>query len=293
MILTADLNQLDQEIERALITGNEDDLPILGYGEINPVLRWSSSEGFLAVKRLPIFDTNERLFRYQSQFDEFISALRASQINVIESKLIVVNRDDGRFAAYCIQPALLSQALLPEVIRLSDDNKRREIFTALSKIIVAAISDQVGLDAQISNWGLGESGLVYLDVTTPMLRDESGNDRLDTDLFVASFPAVTRPMIRTFLLKRILNPYFSRRASVLDLIGNLYKENLEAAIPLAIETFNHQLTLNITSNEVKNYYRHDARFWGFGQWTRRLDRYWQRHIRRRPYPFLLPGRVPR
>ena len=81
--------------------------------------------------------------------------------------------------------------------------------------------------------------------------------------------------------------------AVLDLIGNLYKENLEAAIPLAIETFNHQLTLNITSNEVKNYYRHDARFWGFGQWTRRLDRYWQRHIRRRPYPFLLPGRVPR
>ena len=74
MILTADLNQLDQEIERALITGNEDDLPILGYGEINPVLRWSSSEGFLAVKRLPIFDTDERLFRYQSQFDEFISA---------------------------------------------------------------------------------------------------------------------------------------------------------------------------------------------------------------------------
>ena len=132
MILTADLNQLDQEIERALITGNEDDLPILGYGEINPVLGWSSSEGLLAVKRLPIFDTNERLFRYQSQFDEFINALRASQINVIESKLIVVNRDDGRFAAYCIQPALLSQALLPEVIRLSDDNKRKEIF-CLSK----------------------------------------------------------------------------------------------------------------------------------------------------------------
>ena len=236
MILTVDLNQLDQEIEQALITGNEDGLPILGYGEINPVLKWASPKGFLAVKRLPIFDTNERLFRYQSQFDEFINTLRASQINVIESKLVVVNRNDGRFTAYCIQPALLSQELLPEVIRLSDDNKRKEIFTAISKIIVTAINDQIGLDAQISNWGLGESGLVYLDVTTPMLRNESGHDRLDTELFVASFPAVTRPMIRTFLLKRILDPYFSHRASVLDLIGNLYKENLEAAIPLAIET---------------------------------------------------------
>jgi hypothetical protein len=33
--------------------------------------------------------------------------------------------------------------------------------------------------------------------------------------------------------------------------------------------------------------------WALLQRARRVDRAWQRHVRRRPYPFLLPGPVDR
>jgi hypothetical protein len=44
---------------------------------------------------------------------------------------------------------------------------------------------------------------------------------------------------------------------------------------------------------VRRYYRSDARLWGVLLRIRRLDRAWQRHVRRRSYPFLLPQRIER
>ncbi len=49
----------------------------------------------------------------------------------------------------------------------------------------------------------------------------------------------------------------------------------------------------ITSEEAERYYRDDARMWELLQRLRRADRWWQRTVRRRPYPFLLPGRIAR
>jgi len=293
MNTTSVLNQLDDQIEQALATGHEDSLPILGYGEINPVLQWSGANGPIAVKRLPIFDSAIRLEKYRNQFDEFVTTLRNRGIEVIESRLEVIKRVDGNQVVYCIQPALARAVLLPEVIRYADHAKRIEIFSLLSDALISAISPQLGLDAQVSNWGLADGKLTYLDVTTPMLRDASEKDRLDTDLFVASFPAISRSFIRNFLLRRILNPYFSSRTAALDLIGNLHKERLGFAIPLAVEIFNDRLTTDLSIDEVRHNYRREARLWGFGQWIRRCDRTWQRRVRRRSYPFLLPGRVPR
>lgn len=49
----------------------------------------------------------------------------------------------------------------------------------------------------------------------------------------------------------------------------------------------------MTAGDVRRYYARDARMWALLLGLRRLDRWWQLNVRRRPYPFLLPGRIER
>jgi hypothetical protein len=102
-----------------------------------------------------------------------------------------------------------------------------------------------------------------------------------------------RPLVRHFLLEGILAPYFTPRSSTLDLLANLHREALGTWVPVGVELANERLDTDITVEEAGHHYRRDARLWRLLQRLRRLDRFWQRNIRRRPYPFLLPGRIPR
>ena len=56
---------------------------------------------------------------------------------------------------------------------------------------------------------------------------------------------------------------------------------------------NQHLDAPLTGEEARRYYRRDAMMWALLQRLRRADRWWQRRIRRRRYPFLLPGRIER
>ena len=49
----------------------------------------------------------------------------------------------------------------------------------------------------------------------------------------------------------------------------------------------------ISDRAISRYYRSDAVMWEVLQRLRRADRWWQRTIRHRSYPFLLPGKVDR
>jgi hypothetical protein len=49
----------------------------------------------------------------------------------------------------------------------------------------------------------------------------------------------------------------------------------------------------MTVADVRRYYRSDARLWALLLRIRTLDRSWQRRVRRRPYPFLLPREIER
>jgi hypothetical protein len=44
----------------------------------------------------------------------------------------------------------------------------------------------------------------------------------------------------------------------------------------------------IAAHQVARDYARDARLWSLMLSLRRADRWWQRTIRQRPYPFLLP-----
>jgi hypothetical protein len=293
VITLPDLRYLDDAVRHALASGDESALHVLGYGEISSVVAWPDANGPHACKRLPRFDDREHFEDYRALFDEYVTALRGTGVVVHESHLATVDQPDGRVVAYCVQPVLPRGVLAPALLRTADEARGREVLTTVVDHIATTVQPTLGIDAQLSNWAAAGGGLVYLDVTTPLLRDGDGKDRLDTELFMASLPALFRPIVRRFLLDSILDPYYSPRRAALDVTGNLRKEGLAAHVPTAVAVANERLAIDLTAEEVEAHYRRDARLWSILQRARRVDRTWQRHVRRRPYPFLLPGPVER
>jgi hypothetical protein len=291
---TVDIAPLERAVEDALASGDESALHVLGYGEITSVLAWPAADGPWACKRLPVFDSQDRLADFRTQFAQYVTALQERGVKVHDSRIEVVTTDAGT-VAYIVQPTLEPSTLGPAALRGSSEADGRALLNAIIDHIAEVVTPGVGLDAQLANWGLVDDELVYFDVSTPMLRDERGRDLLDTELFLSSLPPFLRPVVRKFLLGSILDQFFEPRAASLDLAANLYKERLGEWVPVIFELANQRFQPEraLTVDEARRYYRRDMRVWGMLQTTRRLDRAWQQRVRRRPYRFLLPGRINR
>ena len=290
----AELHIVEQAIDAALFSGNTSALRILGYGEISSVVAATFDAGDFACKRLPLFDTPARLDAYRQCSDDYLAALTTAGVQVWPTVVRVLTRpDDERLAAYCVQPVLPADELLPAVFAQTDEANGVALFTRVRDTLLHGVGPRLGIDGQLSNWALHDGELVYLDVSTPMLRDADGREALDTDLFIASLPWLLRGLVRRFMLGDILDKYYEPRGVILDLLGNLYKERLERLVEPLRALANERLSPAISAAEVLRYYRADARMWALLQRLRRLDRAWQRVVRRRVYPFLLPGRIER
>jgi hypothetical protein len=288
---TVDVAALEQTVEHALLRGDEGGLHVLGYGEITTVVAWPDADGPFACKRLPLF-TPERFAAYRPAFDDYLVALAERGVDVLRTDLVHQARDDGWIVAYCIQPVMPTPTLLPQVLRDAadngDDSRIRALLDELIAHVARVVDDRVGIDAQVSNWAVGDHGLVYLDVSTPFLRDADGHDRFDCDTYLESIPAVCRGLARRFVIPGVVQTYHSTRSIVLNLAGHLTKEGLDAWIPLTLELARARLGVDLSPAAARRHYRNDVRLWEFIQRLRRIDRAWQRHVRRRPYPFLLP-----
>jgi len=286
------LEELEREVERALETASPGGLDVLGYGEISTVLRCEHEGRPFACKRLPPFPDREHVEAYARLFERYIAELEAQGVGVVPSELRVLPRD-GELVVYCVQPVYPAGALLPNVMQQLDPEGALGRLEAVLDAMGRVISDRRGLDAQISNWVLDGERLLYLDVTTPLLRDETGHDELDLELFLASLPGALRPVVRRFMLSDILDKYYELRGAALDLAGNLHKEGLGELVPGFAERASRRCGSPLAADEAWRYYRSDARMWALLQRLRRVDRLWQRKVRRRVYPFLLPGKIER
>jgi hypothetical protein len=289
-----ELATLDAAIDHALASGDESGIDVLGYGEISSVIRYRFDAGEYACKRLPLFDSQARFEGYRETFGKYLSALDSRGIRVVPSALTSYPRDDGQVAGYCLQPALPGDSLAPaRLAAVSSSAEAAAMFGELLDHILDTVGGTVGLDGQLSNWVVVDGELAYLDVTTPMLRDTFGRELLDEELFLASLPWALRRIVRTFMLQDILETYYNPRSVIVDLLGNLYKERLDKWIDPFLALANRRLDKEISAGEVRAYYRSDARTWALLQRLRHADRFWQRKIRRRVYPFLLPGKIER
>jgi len=288
-----ELATLEGRVENALATADDRELDVLGYGEVTLVLRLETARGAFACKRLPVFPDRQRLEAYRRCLDEYLERLAERRLRVADTELWHMTLPTGRVVAYCVQQALPVKRLCSTLLHSEGDAWAADFFARFLDSVDRVVTPDTGLDAQASNWMDLDGELTYLDVTTPMMRDTRGRERLDVRLFFTSLPWVLRDAVRLSMSRSIFDKFYQRRGVVLDFLGNLHKERLDRLVPLFLDQAAARLPHPITVEEVAAYYRDDAQMWELIQRLRRADRFWHRRIRRRTYPFLLPPAVRR
>ena len=294
MIEIAELAALEAAVQRTLSTGEESRLRVLGYGEISLVVGWPTDVPAWACKRLPPFPNRAAFDRYARTVVDYLAALGAHGVDVVETEVLSVPGPDETVSGYAVQPALAAASVLaPRVLAAADPAEGHPLVDAVVTTTVGVLGPRLGFDAQLSNWVWEDGRLRYLDITTPFLFSEDGALQMDMELLLASLPWAMRAAVGRFVVPDVMDRFRDPRRTLVDLCGNLLKERLEAWLPRFVETANAHVTPAITEAEVRKFYASDARLWSVMLRVRRLDRAWQRRVRRRTYPFLLPGRIER
>lgn len=292
LVTPAELADLEARVEHALATGDVGALRILGYGEITLVLGWPAGEPRVAAKRLPVFADAGRAAAYGSLVEEYVDRLAERGIRVLPTQWHTVSTGGGRVAGYVVQEVLPAGSLASRLLA-EEPELGAEVLTAVLDAVDGTVGPECGLDAQISNWAWVDGSLRYFDVTTPLLGDGAGRTRLDLGLLTSPLPAAVRPAVTRYVAPGIVSAYHDLRSVVVDLVGNLLKERLDGLVDTAVALGNERVTPAITRAEIDRWYTTDARMWEVLLRLRRADRWWQRRVRRRTYPFLLPGAIER
>jgi hypothetical protein len=273
----------------------------------------------LALKRLAaLFRASDgaALDAYEHTVATYVDALAARGLRCVPTAVLRCPRDDGCVAAYLAQPRLARERLLPVYLHdaATSHGAALTVFGALLDAIAGVVDARVGLDGQLSNWVLdvdpagivpGDAGsvrLLYLDNSTPFMKDGAMREMLDLGAFLVTLPWLIRVIANRFLLNGIIAKYYSARLVVLDLLGNMLKERLEALLPAFLDAANARygptsprplIVPPITLPEVRSYYTSDARVFRALQWVRRAERWVKIRMCRRPYPHLIPPPIER
>lgn len=294
LVTTSEIEVLEQRLEEAVQAGHAEGLDVIGYGEITIGVKLSTSHGDFACKRLVPFSSREAAERYGALIGSYVEQLEARGIDVVETETPILERPEGH-VLYCVQPLLATGTLGPAFLRNKSAEEAAPYVRRIFELIEASVTPSLAPDGQLSNWAFQGDRLRYLDVGTPFLRDQEGNQLVDFAEQTRALPAPVRVIVNRFLLRGILDAYHSTRGQAVDFLGNLIKEGLgdifPPLVPIANEVF--RLAPEITEREVRAHYKSDAQTWAFMQAARRADRWVYRNIRRKPYPYLLPPRIDR
>ena len=285
-VLPVDLERLDVTLQAAIAGGSPKGLDVLGFGEITLVVGWPTEAPEVAVKRLPPFPGPARAEAYRALLATWTAALEAAGVPIVDTEVLTVE-DPSEVRCYLVQPLVPRGRLLNEVLRHATPEQADPLIARLVRHVVASVNERVGLDAQAANWVVDGEELRCLDVSTPLLRDERGRDRLDLGLFLSIYPWMLRPLLGP-IAHSIMATFHDPRGVLLDTASNLVKEELDAWVPALLGHAAPHVATPIDEAEVRRYFTRDRRLWLLMQRLRRADRAWQRAVRRRPYPFLLP-----
>ena len=292
MITDGELGALHADVERALQRGDVGSLNVIGWGEISLGVGWPAEAPTVVAKRLPRFEGEAAFERYRSLIADYIGVLRGRGVDVIATELRGVPEAAGSIVGYGVQPVLPATALGPAVLAGADPEAGHPLVERICEHAAAVVSAEVGFDAQLSNWAWRDGRALYFDVTTPLLSDQRGRSRLDAELLLAAYPAISRPALRRFVVPTVIARYHELRSVLRDLAANLIKERLEPWMPALIEATAPLLGTPLDPEEIRRDYRADARMWAWVQRIRRGDRAWHR-LRGKTYPFLIPGEIER
>jgi hypothetical protein len=285
--LILDLEQLDGAVEAAIRAGEAGDLHVLGYGEITLVLGWPTSHPRVAVKRLPVFRRRAQLDRYAALIERYGEELERRGVDVVPTTVRSVPGHGGELHAYLVQPLVPPERLLNHVLRSAQPDRGTPLLAQLVDRVVGVVDARIGLDAQAANWAIDGEHMELFDVSTPIMRDAADGQELELEPFLSIYPWALRRVLAP-VARSIMNSYHDPRAVLVDVASNLHKEELDRWIPALLDAASERIGTEITEAEVHRYFARDKRLWLLMQRLRRADRTWQRRVRHRPYPFLLP-----
>jgi hypothetical protein len=289
-MITPDLEALEVDVSHALATGDSARLHLVGHGEISLVLGWPPDHPVVACKRLPPFTDFSAFAQYREVVLRYVDELRGRGVRVVDTELHHLIRHDGRVTGFHVQPLLPADALALDVLRATPPSDGHPLLDAVVDTVARATTERVGLDAQLSNWMWLDGEPWQLDLTTPFLLDEHRRPAFDLSPFLASLPAVVRPVVGREMTKLILR-WTTARGSLLDLAANLVKENLTPWLEPALAAINARVDPHVTRAEAERVHAQDRRLWPVLFRLQRVNRWWQRRVRHRAYEFLLPDRT--
>jgi hypothetical protein len=293
---------------------------IIGYGEISTIFEIldPSLQG-MAFKRLPVFRSSGEMDDYEVLFKEYHRVLEKEiGIHVPWHSTVRLVPDSGNSIVYCVQEKMASGSICHQLLHCLDDASILKLFHAvlleLKKVWdfnKAHEGMEVAVDAQLSNWALlchslperlesQDISLAYIDTSTPFIR-LGGQEQLNTDLFLRSAPSFLVWLIKLVFLEDVVSRYYDPHLVVSDIIANLFKEGRQDLVEPFIgeanrffeNTVPHLKARPITLKEVRSYYREDAFIWSLYLLLRKLDRFLHLKIMRKPYPYILPGKIRR
>src|SRR5690606_6285726 len=143
---------------RALVSGDDDALTVLGYGEISLVVGWPSSTPRWACKRLPRFASPADAARYASHLEGYLETLRARGVEPAPTAFDTVASGEGGCVGYVVQPVLAPATLAPAVLRAAGPDPDHPVLRGICEAVPAVVDDRTGLDAQVSNWAVTADG---------------------------------------------------------------------------------------------------------------------------------------
>jgi hypothetical protein len=286
---------------------------IIGYGEVSTVFAVRDLPGRLC-KRMAGFRDEAAARRYVAVVRRYLDLLQEAGVRVAPTDLLPLGVPGRRPVVYLLQPRLDPGRIGNQLLRSAAD----AVLLACLDRILAHVRDlaranrtrsdgrAVTVDAQLSNWsfepeGDGVGPPLLVDVGTPFMRLH-GVDEVGTELFLAAVPPLVRAYYRrTRAVERYLDAFFDPRRLLVDLLGNFHKEGRPDRLPLAIDHVNRFFAERaadlgvraILRPDVDRYYANDASVLELFLRVRRLDRFVRRRLLRRPYAFILPGRIRR
>ncbi len=293
-------------------TGGAIPAQVIGYGEMSTVLEIGGQDGHV-YKRMAGFHSASEAEAHAAGIHSYCAALRDAGVDVAETQSFVLDNAHGEYLLYLVQPRVPPERVGNLFCGRAADVRFTEALEAVLGHYAGIWrrnqahpgGEVLGLDGQISNWvflGGEEESLhpVYLDVGLPLMRRD-GVETMDVELALRTLPPPLAWIVRVSFLSEVLNRYYDLREVLLDLVGNFYKEGYPDKIPEALDMVNHFLNgpardleiAPLSREAVDKYYRRDAFIWRVFLGLRRFDRFVRRHLLRRRYPFILPGRIRR
>jgi hypothetical protein len=253
-----DLAALDAAVKQYR-TGADHDLRIIGWGSISIAIEW---QGSAVIKPLPLFPTRTAFDNYSAVLEKQFQILEAGNVAVLSTTLQGIERENGTWSGYLVQPRVSAERLLPEYLRSVGATEAVACLVTFALHLQAVVSPNFGLDGDITNWSVDPSGvLLLLDFSTPLLRDDQGRALLDLNLFLASIPRALRAPVRRFVVPRLVSKFFDRRRLLIDILSGFYSEQLAHLLPAVISRWNSLVEKAITEEEVLRYKLRNERVW--------------------------------